>query len=149
MNTFHRSIWLWGRVLALVSAAFLHTGFIARLAHAEGVVASGFFVAGGAEVGSSLVGALGEGGLQAPPAVSPSRQTPRASPRPASPLERSREDVGGDIFPRSRLVLPLVVQAAIDDPADVEAAVATITPMTGPMVGLRPHPRMWGSTFDR
>lgn len=149
MQTLHPSIVSWVRLLALISTAVLHAGFAARPAHAEGVVASGSFVAGGVQAGPSLVGALGGSGLQAPPAVSPSRQTPHASPRPASPLERSSAGVGDDIFPRSRLVLPLVVQAAIDTPADAEAAVATMTPMTGPMVGLRPHPRMWGSTLDR
>jgi hypothetical protein len=137
MNTFHPSIWLWGRVLALVSAAFLHTGFVARLANAEGVVSSDFFVAGGVvEAGGSLVGALGGNRLQAPASV-------------VAPHERASADIGGDVFPRSRLVLPLLVQAAIDSPADAEAVVATMTPMTGPMVGLRPHPRTWGSTFER
>jgi hypothetical protein len=150
MNTFHPSIWLWGRVLALVSAAFLHTGFVARLANAEGIVSSDFFVAGGVvEAGGSLVGALGGNRLQAPASVVAPHQAKHVPLRHTSPLERASADIGGDVFPRSRLVLPLLVQAAIDSPADAEAVVATMTPMTGPMVGLRPHPRTWGSTFER
>jgi hypothetical protein len=149
METFHPSIWLWGRVLAVLSAAALHTGFVGRLANAEGVVTSGFFVAGGVEAGGSLVGALGGNGLQAPAAAVASHHAKRVSPRHTSPLERAGADVGGDVFPRSRLVLPLLVQTAIDSPADAEAVVAAMMPMTGPMVGLRPHPRTWGSTLDR
>ncbi|MFM8954151.1 MAG: hypothetical protein ACKOOF_13995 [Planctomycetaceae bacterium] len=150
METFHPSIWPWGRVLALVSAAVVNMGFVARLAHAEGVVASDFFVAGGVVgSGGSLVGALGDNRLQASAAAVASHQAKRVSPRHTSPLERASADIGGDVFPRSRLVLPLLVQAAIDNPADAEAGVATMIPMTGPMVGLRPHPRMWGSTLER
>lgn len=124
-------------------------GIVAPVTNAEGVVTGGSFIAGGVEPGVSLIASLGDTQLQAPPASDALRQIGRVSARPTSLRERTAEEVGDDMFRHSRLALPMVIQSAVGESADAALVASDIRPMKGPLVGLKPHPRTWGSTLDR
>lgn len=137
----------WGRVLALICGAVVSMGLVARAANAEGVFNGGSFTASELASDASLIDSLGDAQLEASVASDPSRQDSRVSPRPASLRERAEAKVGGDIFRHSRLALPLVVHSAVGESVDTGLVAGTQRPMSGPLVGLRPHPRTWGSTL--
>ena len=139
----------WGSVLALIVAAVVSMGIIARAANAEGVLNGGAFIAGGAESGTSLIDALGGTQLQAPVVNDVSLQASRVSARPASLRERAEAEVGVDIFRHSRLALPLIMHSAVGESTEAALVASNVRLMTGQMVGLKPHPRTWGSTLDR
>lgn len=124
-------------------------GIIARSANADGVVAGGSFVAGGSKPAASLIDAQDDSQLQAPLAAAVSQSASRVAARPASLRERKTAEVGGDLFPHSRLALPLVMQSAVGDPVEAALAASEIRPMTGQMVGCKPLPNTLGSTRDR
>lgn len=138
-----------GSILALLIGAVVSLGVVARAANAEGVVNGGSFVSGGIDSAASLIDSLGDTQLHAPLETHASRQASRASLRPASLGERTKAETGADLFRHSRLVLPLVMNSAVGESVDVVLAAGDIRPMNGPLVGLRPHPRTWGSTLDR
>lgn len=145
----------WGSVLALLSGSVVSMGIVARAANAEGVVNGGAFGTSGIDsrINStgSLIDVLGDSHLQAVAVADGSRQASRVQARPASPRElaSAAAEVGGDMFRHSRLALPLVMQSAVGDSGDAALPAAAIRSMTGPMVGLKAHPRTWGSTLDR
>lgn len=149
MGAVQTSMRSWGRVLALISGAVVSMGLGVPAANAEGVVNGGLFTAGGVASAASLIDSLGDAQLESSLASDVSRPETRVSPRPASLRERTETKVGGDIFRNSRLALPLIVQSAIGSSPEEALAISSMRPMTGPMVGLRPHPRTWGSTLDR
>lgn len=124
-------------------------GIFAHSAHAEGVLSGGAFISGNLQSDGSLMSALGSAQIEAPADAAPSRPGSRVTPRPASPQERADAVVGDDMFRHSRIALPLVLQSAVGEPVDAIIAASSIRPMTGSMVGLRPHPRTWGSTLGR
>jgi hypothetical protein len=139
----------WGSILAVLIGAVVGMGIVARAANAEGVVNGGSFVSGGIESAASLIDSLGDTQLHAPFETGVSRQASRVALRPASLGERTKAETGADLFRHSRLVLPLVMKSAVGESVDVALAASDIRSMNGPMVGLRPHPRTWGSTLDR
>ena len=143
------SVQTWGHVLALVSSAVVSVGILAQSARAEGVLSGGSFISGGVQPDASMIDALGGSQFEAPAVTIASSPASRKSPRPASPQERTEAATGDDIFRHSRIALPLVLQAAVGEPADAVTTANSVRPMTGPMVGLRPHPRTWGSTLGR
>lgn len=150
MGAIRSSVQAWGQVLALVSAAVMSVGSFAQSARAEGVLVGGSFVSGGLRADSSLVDALGSTQVEAPALAVPSRPTSsRTALRPASPQERADAVAGDDIFRHSRIALPLVLHSAVGEPVDAVISASSVRPMTGTMVGLRPHPRTWGSTLGR
>lgn len=149
MGAHQTTVRSWGSVLALLIGAVVSMGIVARAANAEGVIHGRSFVAGGSESAASLIDSLGDTHLQAPLAADVSRQASRVTARPASLRERTKAEIGGDLFRHSRLALPLVMQSAVGESADAALAAGDVRPMTGPMVGLKPHPRTWGSTLDR
>jgi hypothetical protein len=139
----------WGSVLVPLIGAAMSMGVVNPAANAEGVVNGGSFIAGGVESGVSLIDTLGDTHLQAPLASDVSPRTGRVSARPTSLRERTVAEVGGDVFRHSRLALPMVMQSAVGESADAALVASDIRPMKGPLVGLKPHPRTWGSTLDR
>lgn len=150
MGAIRSSVQAWGQVLALVSAAVMSAGSFAQSARAEGVLVGGAFVSGGLQADGSLIDALGSTQLEAAALAVPPRPTrSRVVLRPASPQERVDAVAGDDIFRHSRIALPLVLHSAVGEPVDAVVAASSVRPMTGTMVGLRPHPRMWGSTLGR
>ena len=148
MGAIRSSVQTWSQVLALIAAAVMSVGSFVQTARAEGVLGSGAFVSGGLQEDGSLTDALGSTHLEAPAVAEPSRPaSSRMAIRPASPDERA--DAGDDFFRLSRIALPLVLHSAVGDPVDTVITASSVRPMTGTMVGLRPHPRTWGSTLGR
>jgi hypothetical protein len=139
----------WVSALALLVGAVVSMGIVAPDANAEGVFNGGSFIAGGFETGVSLIDTLGDTQLQAPLASDASPRNGRVSARPTSLRERAEAEVGGDVFRHSRLALPMVMQSAVGESVDAALIASDIRPMKGPLVGLKPHPRTWGSTLDR
>lgn len=123
-------------------------GVFAGSVRAEGVTGGGAFISGNGDI--SLVSALGEASLTAELVSTTPSPTPTArnAPRSASPQERIENQAGGELFPHLRLALPLVVHATVGV-ADEASLMASVRAMSGPMVGVRPHPRTWGSMLDR
>ena len=150
MGAHQTAVRSWGSVLSLLIGAIVSMGIVARAANAEGVIHGQSFVVGGSKPAASLIDALGDSQLQAPLAAAVSQPASRVAARPASLRERTTTvEVDGDLFPHSRLALPLVMQLSVGDPAEAALAASEIRPMTGQMVGFKPHPRTWGSTLDR
>lgn len=149
MGVVRSSIQTSGQLLALVSAAAMSMGILAQSARAEGVLGGGSFISGGLQSDASMIDALGGSQLEASAVAMSSRPVSRVAPRPASPRERTDAVAGDDVFRHSRIALPLVLQSVVGEPADAVMAAGGVRPMTGPMVGLRPHPRTWGSTLGR
>lgn len=148
MGAIRSSVQTWSQVLALIAAAVMSVGSFAQSARAEGVLGSGAFVSGGLQEDGSLTDALGSTHLEDAAEAAPSRPaSSRMAIRPASPDERA--DAGGDFFRLSRIALPLVLHSTVGEPADAVVIASSVRPMTGTMVGLRPHPRTWGSTLGR
>jgi hypothetical protein len=134
--------------LRLFVGACMAAGVLAGAVHAEGVIGGGAFTGGNADV--SLVGELGDVALSAELPSTPQvpASTSRITARPASPQERADAQVGSELFPNLRLALPLVVASTVGDPVDASLA-TSVRPMSGQMVGVRPHPSTWGSGLDR
>jgi hypothetical protein len=134
--------------LRLFVGACMVAGMFAESVRADGVIGGGAFMSDSADV--SLVGQLGDATLSSDlpsKALAPASNSLIAA-RPASPQERVDAQMGTDLFPNLRIALPLVVVSTVGAP--VEASLATsVRPMSGPMVGVRPHPSTWGSALGR
>ena len=139
-------IGFWVPFVAVCVSAWATAGSL----RAEGVVSGGSFVHGGLGAEVSLVNDLGGASLAtvAPAATSASTPDTLINPRSASPRERIDSEVGTDLFRNLRLTLPLVMESTVGAPVDAPMT-AVVRPMSGQMVGLRPHPRTWGSTLGR
>lgn len=149
MSTIHSSNRLRHGLLVLASAAVVGLGAVDQAAHAEGVMQAGFVGAAANLSGGSLVDTLGDTQLLGSMRVEDAVRTGHMTIRQMAPRERSELAAGVDLFARSRLVLPLVIQSAVGKSIDSELAASKMQPMTGPMVGLHPHPATWGSTLAR
>lgn len=145
------------------SSARTRTGFLGSFAsacgvaclavgslQAEGVISGNSFVSGGLSGDVSLVSDLGDAALSAELPRSREISTPsvRVQARSSSPQERVDSEVGNDLFRNLRLALPLFAESAVGAAVDAPM-IAAIKPMSGPMVGVRPNPRVWGSTFGQ
>lgn len=133
------------RALVLIAGACAAACLGAGSLHAEGFVSVG---AGGLKQDASLVSSLGDAALAAE--VTPASQVPVAAvaPRSASPREQTEAQVGSELFRNLRLAIPLVAESSVGSPIDAPMP-AEFRPMSGPMVGVRPHPSIWGSSFAR
>ena len=134
--------------LRLFAGACMATAVCTGAVRAEGVVGGGVFVVGNSDV--SLVSELGDASLSAelPSAIQKPSSVSRISPRSASQQERIDSQATIEPFPNLRLALPMVVQSTVGGAVDASLA-ASSRSMSGPMVGIRPHPSTWGSTLGR
>lgn len=135
-------------LLHLIVGASLAFAVFTGAARAEGVTGGSAFIIGNSDV--SLVSELGDATLSAELNATTRVPAPNLgiAPRLASPQERTDSVVGGDPFPNMRLALPLVVQSTVGNAVDASLA-SSVRSMSGPMVGVRPHPRTWGSMLGR
>jgi len=138
----------WGSLLALLAGSVVSAGIAARSVNAEGVMLGGASIASGFQPAGSVVDAFAGIHYQPSAAADAGRRADQARARPATLRERAEGGVTGDIFRHSRLALPLLTKSTVGDADDAVRPAADTRAMKGPMVGLKPHPRTWGSMLE-